>query len=140
MGLALTIESSDKAVQYALTGRKTEIRQCCNADWSLEQIKMPDNSTRAAICGKSGQKYWMVGEKVGIKAYSTGPVVGKVRVVAVRIEQLQDINDAGAYACAVEPATRERYFAVWDTLNNQQGWKSTDNPKVVVINFAPVSP
>jgi hypothetical protein len=140
MGLALTIESSDKAVQYALTGRKTEIRQCCNADWSLEQIKMPDNSTRAAICGKPGQKYWMVGEKVGIKAYSNGPVVGKVRVVALRIEQLQDINDSGAYACAVEPPTREGYFAVWDTLNNQQGWKSTDNPKVVVINFAPVSP
>lgn len=137
MGQSIIMQSSEDAVALCLAGTKTQTRRCMASIWQLGEVPMPDETKRVAIIGPHNQAIWTVGESIGIRPNANSKNAGRVRITALRVENLSDIPDADIIAEAVTPATRQGYFAVWDSINKSDGYHSEDNPKVVVISFVP---
>jgi len=131
-----------KLCEAILEGRKTQTRRV---------VKLPPDGE--VLCswetGKpsyvwNGRVKWQIDRTYAVQPGRGKKAVGRIRIIAIRRERLQDIKTSDIVAEGVFPdesylgsANRYRhpFVALWVSINTKKGTRWTDNPEVWVLEF-----
>ncbi len=147
--------------QAVLDGRKTQTRRIKKGDewaanWRGRNVEFRGGEI-AVICVGFGRAKWQVGRTYALQPGRGQPAIGRIRIVRIRRERVQDISEEDALAegceglwCPVEgwhnladnPGLtsferdpRDHYAWLWNTIYDRPGVRWADNPAVWVLEF-----
>jgi hypothetical protein len=125
--------------EAVLNGTKTETRRICKPGGWLAASLL--GAPQAVYVGRLPHERlkWMVGRTYAIQQGRGQKAIGRIRLLEIRQERLQDIDEAGAVAegCQADVhATALNYYrALWDTLHGSRDERWTANPLCWVLRF-----
>ena len=139
-----------RQIEEILNGTKTQTRRVLfEGEYETEEI----DGVIVAIYKRSSSRScrWQLAYMVG-KTYSIQPGRGKraiegkrIKVVALRVERVQNITEEDAIAEGVKPVIRPDgsllvsacvgYKWLWESINKTKGTRWENNPLVAVITF-----
>jgi hypothetical protein len=147
--------------QAVLDGTKTETRRICKPGEWLSESKL--GAPTAVYVGSLPHEHlkWQVGRSYAVQQARGQKAIGRIRLLEIRQERLQDITEAGAIAegcsCIVcgssglapdksglhmEPCcacgnggTVQDYQQLWDSIHTKRGERWDDTPLVWVLRF-----
>ena len=132
-----------------LSGEKTQTRRLKreNEYFTHGFARQPDSVTRRSETTLDARK-WVVGRTYAVQPGRGKKAVGRIKLLAIREEPLQDISDDDCYEegidpyiIAVEHATfgaigpRDEFKTLWDNINKKPGTRWADNPGVWALTF-----
>jgi len=155
--------------QAVLSGRKTITRRICKPG-EIELVKpLPtdrvffkhdkmyiyhraDETREITGVDYHDRKKWRVGQSLAVQPGRGQKAVGRIRLLEIRQERLQDITEAGAIAEGCRECTvlegdwysntspqiisaREVYEQIWYGLHTKRGERWDDNPLCWVLRF-----
>jgi hypothetical protein len=152
--------------EAVLEGRKTETRRickpgevddrtlCCDAaEWPDLHVRIPERISTVYTGTEYGRltPKWRRNHTYAIQPGRGQKSVGRIRLLDIRQERLQDITEAGAiaegckgfcfhgvgmgevYEDSMTPI--QEYESVWNTIHTRKGERWDDNPAVWVLRF-----
>jgi hypothetical protein len=141
--------------QAVLDGSKSETRRICKPGEWLSESKL--GAPTAVYVGSLPHEHlkWQVGRSYAVQQARGQKAIGRIRLLEIRQERLQDITEAGAKAEGVQPNYelremsftlmgiapgmslhyRRPYIALWNTIHTKRGERWNDNPLVWVLRF-----
>ena len=76
---------------------------------------------------------WAVGRDYAVQPGRTEKSLGRIKILEIRREHLQEISEQDAIAEGVDSVAS--YAALWDSINTKKGTRWADNPDVWVLTF-----
>jgi hypothetical protein len=139
--------------EAVLNGTKTETRRICKPGEWLSESKL--GAPKAVYIGPLPHERlkWMVGYDYAVQPARGQKAVGHIRLLDIRQERLQDIDEAGAKAegCDVtyypefgagyvtqgnvHQTAKQNYRNLWNSIHTRKGERWDDNPLCWVIRF-----
>lgn len=106
-------------------GVKTETRRVCH----------PDDELINGVLYHAGRRKWAVGQTYAIvpKRGQAAVQSGRIRIVNIHREQLQQIDHASALLEGVGAV--EQYRDLWESINGHTPHRWSHNPAVWVVRF-----
>ena len=138
----------DELCAKVLNGEKTQTRRIKkdNEYFTPGSFGQPDSVARRSETTLDVRK-WVVGRTYAVQPGRGKKAVGRIKLLKIREERLQEINGADAIA---EGWPRDREFfpqmntaikaliwfrSLWNSINKKPGTRWVDNPPVWVVEF-----